>query len=68
MSNIEDLKTYIKKNNITKKGFAEMIGIDPVTLYRYLHGKSKIPLPTKKLIFNLTKGEVNLTENNDENN
>lgn len=40
MSNLQDLvKLYIKDNGILKKDFAAQIGISPVKLTHWLHGR-----------------------------
>lgn len=52
------LKKYLKNNNITQKDFAELLGVDKMTLWRYVQG-TRIPKPKiMQKIFELTKGEV----------
>lgn len=54
------LKNYLKKNKITQKSFAEMIGLHEISFRRYL-GKQRNPsLSMRKLIRNITEGEVDL--------
>lgn len=55
---MEKLKKYLKNNNITQKKFAELIGVDKMTLWRYVQG-SRIPKPKiMQKIFELTNGQV----------
>jgi hypothetical protein len=53
-----DLKKYLKKYRISKINFAKKLGIDRVTLYRYLDPEKKPSLIVKLAIEYISKGEV----------
>lgn len=55
---MEKLKQYLKEKNITQREFSEIIGVNSMTLWHYLHG-SRVPrLKIMKKIIELTNGYV----------
>lgn len=55
---MEKLKEYLKENKITQREFAESLGVDVMSVWRYIQG-TRIPRPkTLKKICELTNGYV----------
>lgn len=52
------LKTWLKENNIQNKHFAEMVGVTPVAVCRWVTGKKRPSLTCFAKITELTNGLV----------
>lgn len=50
--NIKKMKVYIESRNLTYTGLAEMIGVHPSTIFRYLRGDLAIPGPVMFIVNN----------------
>lgn len=57
-SQIISLRTYLRDKKITSMAFAELIGVTPNTISRYLNKVAEPSITVKKLIAYETKGKV----------
>jgi DNA-binding XRE family transcriptional regulator len=53
-----DLKEYLEKKHIIKKGFASELGVTEATLHNILSNRKKPSPKTAQKIVELTNGEV----------
>lgn len=52
------LTDYLEREAITTEKFAEMLGVDPVSVRRYLRGQRRPKLKVMRKIAKVTRGEV----------
>lgn len=57
------LYKYLKSNGISKHEFSNMLGVNRLSLYRYLYGKRKLPKSIILAISYLTNEEVMFDNN-----
>jgi len=57
-----DLKYYLDSRNISRKEFAEMVGVDASTISNYIHFRRKPTLEIGRMIEKVTKGKVTIDD------
>lgn len=55
---MEKLKQYLRENKIKQIDFAKLLGVNPITMWRYLHCKRIPRIKVMQKITELTKGYI----------
>lgn len=56
------IQDYLSNTGIKQVWLAKQLGVHPVTLSRWIHGRTKMPLDVAKRIEVLTDGQVTVND------
>lgn len=57
-----DLKKYLESRNLSRKEFAEMVGVSVYTISSYITWARKPSMETGRMIEKVTKGKVTIDD------